>query len=255
MQRQYVFPVAAVGTVRELSPGDFQIARLTVDNPSQTWLYLSGINRYVPPQTIGWNINVDPTQQRMNLTFVAAPAGGVPSVLAGDPVQVTVYDRAAIDVTGTDFGLLPAITALTSAIAALQTSIDNLRGGWGTGVIGANDFAQLLVISADGLDNVLLSVAPGTRAVVTGFQVSWSMPGSGSETIPRGFMETSVSFSAGAVLANDTLTPENPTGPPHTWPPGTVIGADGADVICTAEAVLDSLNQDVFFVLSYYLLT
>lgn len=119
MQRPYIIPVQAIGTSYEVSPGDFQIARLTIDNPSQCWLYLSGINSYVPPQTLSRVVSVNPTQSRIMVNFVDAPTGGVPSASTGGPVQVTVYEQDAPDVAGVDFGLLPAIIDLTDSIRDL----------------------------------------------------------------------------------------------------------------------------------------
>lgn len=252
-QLPYNIPVQAIGTDFEVSPGDFSIARLAIDNPSQCWLYLSQINTYIPPQTLSRIVSVNPTQTRVLVSFVNAPTGGVPSVATGDPIQVIAYDTDAPDVAGTDFGLLPAVIDLTAEIQTLIDSIDNLRGGWGSGVIGANSLEFLNVSVADGMSNVLLSVASGFRAVLTSLSVSWVMDYIGQW--PRGFIETSVSLAGGDSLALPVLTPENRNSPFYNWPPGTIVGADGEDIIARANARgSDSEAQAIYFVLGYYLI-
>lgn len=130
-QLPYYIPVQAIGTQYEISPGDFQIARLSISNPSQCWLFLSQINIYVPPQTLSRVVSISPTQSRILVSFVAAPTGGVPSAATGDPVQIIAYETDAPDVAGTDFGLLPAVIDLTTAIETLNDTMNNMRTGNG----------------------------------------------------------------------------------------------------------------------------
>lgn len=67
------------------------IAGIGIDNPSGSWLLVTGIQQYVPPYRLGWSFPVSPQQTSLSVRFVDSPSGSL-SVLVGDPVRVTLSD-------------------------------------------------------------------------------------------------------------------------------------------------------------------
>lgn len=70
----------------------FQIAAIRIDNPSSSWLRVSGVEQFVPPYTLGWTYDITPTMLNLNILFVDSPSR-TPSKLVGDPVTIYLYDE------------------------------------------------------------------------------------------------------------------------------------------------------------------
>lgn len=134
--RSLPFLVAAAALVNSpfvLSTDGWQIRTVSIDNPTQAWVYIDTVNQYLPPQSIGRILSIDPGSQRVTGRFVAAPAGGVPSVFTptDPPLSGMMYDADLNDSPGMDYSLVPAINNLLVGINALTAAIDNLQGGYG----------------------------------------------------------------------------------------------------------------------------
>lgn len=84
--------VTPVGTdLVDITGATWQIAGIVIDNPSGSWLQVSGINQYVPPYVLGWSYPVAPTQASLSVRFVDSPSG-TPSGTQGGPVTVRISD-------------------------------------------------------------------------------------------------------------------------------------------------------------------
>lgn len=80
-----------VGTdIVDTSGYTWQIAGIEIDNPSGSWLRITGIDQYVPPYTIGWAFPISPSQMSISILFVDSPSG-TPSQLSGSPVTVRLH--------------------------------------------------------------------------------------------------------------------------------------------------------------------
>lgn len=87
MERRYTLALGTDGNDLSLPVG--QIAGIAIDNPSGSWLRITGVEEFVPPYTLGWGIPVSPTQLTVDVLFVDSPSGA-PSDLIGSPVTVVV---------------------------------------------------------------------------------------------------------------------------------------------------------------------
>ncbi len=66
------------------------IAGIQIDNPSGSWLRVTGIEQYVPPYVTGWGYPVSPIAASLSVLFTTSPSG-TPSELVGGPVVVRLY--------------------------------------------------------------------------------------------------------------------------------------------------------------------
>jgi hypothetical protein len=72
-------------------PGNYQIAGITVDNPSGSWLLIPQDNTYIPPYTSDFAHSFRPTLARVDVKFVTGPASQ-PSTLQGDRPFCQIWD-------------------------------------------------------------------------------------------------------------------------------------------------------------------
>lgn len=91
MQRAYTLQIGVDGPNLTLPAGPKQIAGVTVDNPSGSWLRISPVEDYVPPYTMGWARTLSPASLSVNVRWTDSPSG-TPSSQIGYPAIVTVYD-------------------------------------------------------------------------------------------------------------------------------------------------------------------
>lgn len=103
------------------NPG-FQIAGIEVNNPSGSWLLLSGINQYIPPYRAGWKFSLSPAQAAIDLSFVDSPSGSL-SVLAGPDVVVTLYDEQIGTSEGVTTGAGSKVSTIPPLLHAIAPSI------------------------------------------------------------------------------------------------------------------------------------
>jgi len=119
---RFDYDVAAVGTVRTPSYG-YLAAAVEIDNPSDMWLYVQPISRYVPPQTLGWVGIIEPSSRNIRINYVNAPTGGVASAATGGPIVVIVHETPIASSNGADYGLDNNILSLITSMGTLNTSI------------------------------------------------------------------------------------------------------------------------------------
>lgn len=96
-----LIPIGAPGTGKRSwnLPGSFQVAGLTIDNPSGSWLYIPADNTYIPPYTLGFAHSFAPTLSSIDILFANGPAGQVSTQL-GDPPMAYIYDTPVAESAG-----------------------------------------------------------------------------------------------------------------------------------------------------------
>jgi hypothetical protein len=88
-----VFYLPVGQDLRDASLGNSRfIQGIVIDNPSGSWLRVTGIEQYVPPYTVGWSYPVVPAAASLDVLFTDSPSGS-PSELVGNPVTVNLYDE------------------------------------------------------------------------------------------------------------------------------------------------------------------
>lgn len=83
--------------------GGYQIAGITVDNPSGSWLFIPQDGTFVPPYTLDFAHSFNPTLSRVDVLFQDGPSNQV-STIEGDPPLVRIYDRAVAEAAGVTSG-------------------------------------------------------------------------------------------------------------------------------------------------------
>jgi len=76
----------------------WQIAGVSVDNPTGSWLNIPDVGD-VPPYTLQWTRGVSPTKSSISVVFAPSPAG-TPSQEVGRTVKVTIFDSTLPDGQG-----------------------------------------------------------------------------------------------------------------------------------------------------------
>lgn len=132
MDKPYFIDVLSVGQSKTLN-ADFDVASIAVDNPTGCWLLVEPLQRYIPPNRIGWRANLSPTAKTIVIRFVDAPTDGVTSVSVGGPVIITVSDYESDMDIGDDYRLVNATENLITALDNLSLgSSQAARAGYGT---------------------------------------------------------------------------------------------------------------------------
>jgi hypothetical protein len=78
----------------------WSIAGITIDNPSGSWLRITGIEQFIPPFTVGWSYPISPQQTSISVLFVDSPTG-TPSSTFGSPVTIRLFDEPVSPSPGT----------------------------------------------------------------------------------------------------------------------------------------------------------
>lgn len=237
--------VAAVGTARSYTAsGGWQIGSVVIDNPSGMWLELRPSYTLIPPNTLGRIISLDPRSQTIELHYVNAPIGGIPSAVTGGPISVQAFDETQSDDVGVDYTLYPAIIDLTAAIVALQASIDGLVMGWGSANVplyvsasfSANDGLSVILTAPAGQDIVLVQV--NASITVDYYPI-------------RGHIEASVEVPgkrSTLIIAGERPSDQIP------FPPGSMVASAGNDVEVETIAPWDGLTDaSILYQIWYYL--
>lgn len=96
-----VITIGAVGTGKRswVLPSDFQVAGVTIDNPSGSWLWIPQDNTFIAPYTLGFAHSFHPTLSRVDILFANGPAGQI-STQQGDKPTATIYDKPVADSAG-----------------------------------------------------------------------------------------------------------------------------------------------------------
>lgn len=96
--------VGAIGTGIKAwqLPRDGQIASVEIDNPTGSWVQIQEDGTFVPPYTLGFGHNLDPTQHSVNIVFVNGPSGQV-STQTGDNLVATIRDTPTSEAPGGAF--------------------------------------------------------------------------------------------------------------------------------------------------------
>ena len=109
--------------LRDLALQAGHIGGIYIDNPSGSWLRVTGIERFVPPYCEAWSAPVVPTQTSISVLFVASPSG-TPSLNVGGPTLVRLADAPYPDSPGYASG---AETYQQPRIAEIQQVGDTIN--------------------------------------------------------------------------------------------------------------------------------
>lgn len=205
-QSDYSFDIGPVGTIQTINDG-FQIGSLKIDNPTGMWLLIEPINKYIPPNTLGWVTNLIPKRTQLRLLYVNAPYNGAISVVSGGPIIVQVYGDYSIETIGTDYSLVPTMNNLT-------TAINNLSGGFGSNYTILNVYGSFggdyLLSTIPGNANIIAAPVAGQSIYLIGFSCTVSAydPLASSPEYLRGYYI--VSISNPTPLFNCQLNQYNP---------------------------------------------
>lgn len=90
MIREFTTPVGT--DLESIALTGSHILGIQIDNPSGSWLRVTGIEQYVPPFTIGWSYPAVPAAASLSVRFTASPSG-TPSASTGGPVVVKIGDE------------------------------------------------------------------------------------------------------------------------------------------------------------------
>jgi len=124
VQREYTFPVAAVGTqhLGLTLPANRQIRGVSIDNPSGSWLLVTTTGDTVPPYTLGWSRFLNPPALTVGIRFINSPTGTLSNpILDGGPIVVTL-----------DTNPQPNSTGYASGAAAQNPNIPAMEWTWGS---------------------------------------------------------------------------------------------------------------------------
>lgn len=88
LSRRYFGKAVGDASLTGLSPG-WQVAGISIDNYSGSWLLVEPIHLLVPPYVLGWATPVSPANATIEITYVPGP-GGFLGTTAGAPAVVTL---------------------------------------------------------------------------------------------------------------------------------------------------------------------
>ncbi len=176
MNDRIVLPIGAVGTGKQSwnLPGGFQIAAITIDNPSGSWLFIKEDDTYVPPYTLGFGHNFHPTLTQVTVLFSDGPSGQV-TTRQGDSVTLQIWSTQVGESLGT-----PApggyIENFTPVLVASVFDTANLGGTVSTLVAAvANKRIRLLSFSAVAYGGDISATTVGVAATNVLFGISSSV--------------------------------------------------------------------------------
>lgn len=123
----------------------FYIRSVRVDNPTGQWLYLDVPGAYIPPYTVGWTMNVNPT---LSVTIRSqTPGGQVSNPILGQWASIIVTDtpittpstglpiipdstQVSANTMTVAGGVMPTLNAGPWSFTARSVRIDNPTGQW-----------------------------------------------------------------------------------------------------------------------------
>lgn len=124
--REYNVPVGT--DLIDAVGNGWQIGGIQINNPSGSWLRVSGIEQYVPPYTLGWTFPITPTQASISVRFVDSPSG-TPSELVGNPVTVTLFDTTVPASPGNASGAAGQQQPGAAPLSSYDADIDAVESG------------------------------------------------------------------------------------------------------------------------------
>lgn len=181
----------------------FQIAGIKIDNPSGSWLHVTGIEKYVPPYTLAWSYPVNPTQLNIDVLFTTSPTGS-PSELVGGPIVVELWDEEL----GASSGIASGAEQAQKPFGAALQLATNLAG----------------IANEAGTTTTILTPTAGSRIVPVTFVAA--LTSNGSPPFDPYFGQISIRVVSGAgvtLLPLMAISPESPEST-HDFPAGTKLG-------------------------------
>jgi hypothetical protein len=132
MNNAHSYAVGPVGT-QQLITERYPVASIRVDNPSGMWVYMPDAYALIPPNVIGWSLDLFPPNANLRVQYVTEPPAGTPSTVTGGPIVITTFDKPQ----GTNSGL-NFTAASQQDITVLSGKIDVLNGKTDTVIANTN---------------------------------------------------------------------------------------------------------------------
>jgi hypothetical protein len=211
----------------------WQIAGIRIDNPSGSWLLVSGIDQYVPPYRLGWEYPVTPQASSLDVRFTDSPSGSE-SVNEGDPITVTVYDSSIPPNQGFASGAGMRVTTVPPLSFAQVSGTSTPAGSAGSGFT--------------------LTTNPTTarqQLVIRRLSATYEMGDTVGGINPPPSANCQILFECGAIQIWGGLSPEKPF-LDIVLEDGTVVGLTGNSLQGYAMNERGSGIQSVFFTAQYY---
>lgn len=250
MDKPYFIDVLSVGQSKTLN-ADFDVASIAVDNPTGCWLLVEPLERYIPPNRIGWRANLSPTAKTITIRFVDAPTGGVASVITGGPIVVTVSDYESDMDIGDDYRLVNATENLITSITGVTTAINSLQAGWGS--TAYYRFYNSGNIKGNSVHKTLIS-APGAGASIVLLSYMMSYDVFTSAISPSGISQYHlVNGGGGSEVGNGCLTFQHPSDI-VTFPPNAIVLDVNTALEIWVNVITESVNQYYTISGSYYII-
>jgi hypothetical protein len=177
-------PIGAIGTGKKswTLSGDYQIAGVTVDNPSGSWLWIPADNTFVPPYTLGFAHSFAPTLSRIDILFANGPSGQL-STIEGDAPTAQIYDLPVAESAGVQSSTGASFVDTTARLLVQQTLAINVKFSGGTNIMtivpGTGKRVRIFTIVANSFTSdspVLIDVLDTTSAVYLEITLSPELP-------------------------------------------------------------------------------
>lgn len=224
---------------------------MQIDNPSQMWLLVEPIHKYIPPQTLSRTFAY-PGTANVAIKFVAAPTNGIASVQAGGPLSIILDDDAdALDDVGVDYGLRYSIDQLDLSIDALKASVDALNGGFGLTYTGFGLTAYSGVTTAGNFQ--VIAGTFGKQIVLLACNFVWGVLGALPR--PRGIWRpTLYDPNSGNGVAAAVLDAETKLSDFQLYPPRSIVLPMNTALRCDGTPSQDVPTTSICDLYLYYYL-
>lgn len=213
--------------------GPWQIAGVTIDNPSGSWLSVPNVGS-IPPYTMGWAASPTPTILTIDVLFVASPQGS-PSENIGGPIQVTISDIPVAANPGEPSGAPPSGAPTLARIGVSCITV----------VAKEAAFTPL---------DIIVSGVPGSAIIPTRLYISAStfITGVGFSFRELRSIVTVDTVNGGlsSLLPHLSISPEAPTASAD-FPAGTRVDV-GDDIFAAAYTQVGSGEQLITVSIMYY---
>lgn len=208
------FSVTPVGT-SQIVTVNFNIVGVKIDNKSGMWLKIVEFDLEVPPNTLGWANNLEPSKSSVNIMMIDTPTGGAASAVTGN-FTVTVYDIPIPVSVGANYAPVAStadITGVVTAVDAVQTAVNTAAGAQATAAKQTTAEAKLDTIinntnpiQAAGVTNVVTVLSASTTTLRT-TTADESIILENPDTTVVCYWGFSTPLTAGAAGANVSLNP------------------------------------------------
>lgn len=206
------------------------IASIKINNPTGSWIQVTGLDEFVPPYIQGWKRDFVPVRATISVRFTNSPSGAV-SDPRGNQVLIVLYDEPQ----GGSDGIS------TGAQTELPKSTNLYKKLYGVG----NPGDDVIFIAAGTIDDIIIP---------TGFELRFTLDP--AEDPPKGIARASFHYDPGSGdvgMTSIEISPERPSWV-YDVKPGTWEIPAGSEVHCTLSGQEGMGDPELDVVFFYYAL-